>query len=84
MPSMPSKLGGMAETPDFDQMTVDLATRAGRGDILPHVREALRLVWNARGTADQQALDDEMLRVKSIYGDLEIMDVICVLKALDR
>jgi hypothetical protein len=44
-------------TPDFDQLAIDLATRAGRGDILPHVKEALRQVWNARGAADIAAVD---------------------------
>jgi hypothetical protein len=43
--------------PDFDQLTVDLATRAGRGDILPHIKDALRQVWNARGAADMAAID---------------------------
>ncbi len=50
----------MPEPPDFDQLTVDLATRAGRGDILPHIKEALRQVWNARGAADMAKVEHEL------------------------
>lgn len=46
--------------PDFDQITVDLATRAGGGDILPHIKEALRQVWNARGAADLAVIESEL------------------------
>lgn len=33
--------------PDFDQIALAVATRAGRGDILPHIKEQLRLTWQA-------------------------------------
>lgn len=48
------------EAIDFDQMAVDTAASAGRGDITPHIKEALRQVWNARGAADIAALEAEV------------------------
>jgi len=50
----------MPDSPDFDLIALDIAARAGRDDILPHIKDGLRLIWNARGAADIAKLDTEL------------------------
>ena len=49
--------------PDFDQIAIALAIQTGRSDGLPQIREALRLVWNARGAADVAHVMDTEARM---------------------
>lgn len=72
----------MPETPDFDQMALDIGVRAGRGDILPHIAAALRLVWNTRGASDRG-------RIGEIIGEQRVPDYSLrmaqeLIKTLDR
>lgn len=46
----------MPEIPDFDQIAAPLAEYAD-DTRRTHIADALRLVWNARGAADREALE---------------------------
>ena len=53
-------------TINFDRTTDDLVKRIQRPDLSPErryavIKEALRLVWNARGAADIAKLEIELL-----------------------
>jgi hypothetical protein len=53
----------MPETPDFDQIALDLYND-GDGCNLPYIAEQLRFVWNARGAADLDAIDSAVAYTK--------------------
>lgn len=49
----------MSETPDFDRIAAPLAEYAD-DTRRKHIAEQLRLIWNARGAADAQAVDERL------------------------
>jgi hypothetical protein len=71
----------MPETPDFDKIALAVGTAAGRGDVLPHIKDALRLVWNARGAADAAQIRSDF----AVNWGLTLIDSIRrAIKKLDR
>jgi hypothetical protein len=78
----------MPDTPDFDQIALTVVNHPSRDEnqLAEDVAEQLRLVWNARGAADERALKAELQRALDaliIQVRIEI-DLEPLIKALDR
>lgn len=74
----------MAETPDFDQIARRLSSLAGAFVTSPRsipeaeIAEQLRLMWNARGAADVDAVErelDGMEGVKAASAAIRDLDI---------
>jgi hypothetical protein len=55
----------MPEPPDFEQIARDLLQNAD-GREISTVAESLRQVWNARGAADVDAIEDQIRRSNDV------------------
>jgi hypothetical protein len=67
----------MAEPPDFEQIALMAVRYLPMDEAVAAVKEQLRLVWNARGAADLEAME-------TAHGNYDWSELEDALHALDR